>query len=250
MAKHRQFLEQLENLRHEANTIAQLVYAEMAINHAASTSKRLRSRLNHTALFWVSCVAALQQSAYIALGRVFDRNSRFNLEALLNSFEESLSEFGSKALAARKRDALSEDPWWLDELVKRAYVPNQKDVAVLRARVLKKREIFDRAIKRARNKHIAHREYVDASDVSDLYGSGTVKDLWMLSTFLLRLHEALWQLYHNGRRPVFRIGRYSIKSLFRTSDPATQPHERVVGEVKRLMHFIESAQPASALAAR
>ena len=81
------FLRQLENLKQESEVIATYVYAEMSIQHAASKSRKLLSRMNMTPTFWNACYAAFQSAAYIAIGRVFDLKSPYNLEALLTSME-------------------------------------------------------------------------------------------------------------------------------------------------------------------
>ena len=45
-AAHRKFETQLENFRNEASVVARYMYAEMAIQHAASKSEALLNRLN------------------------------------------------------------------------------------------------------------------------------------------------------------------------------------------------------------
>jgi len=44
MARHRDFLAQLENFRHEAYAAAQYLYSDMAVQHAAWKSKKLLNR--------------------------------------------------------------------------------------------------------------------------------------------------------------------------------------------------------------
>ena len=98
MTRHRRFEIQLENFRRESATAAQYIYAEMAIQHAASKSKKLLNRLNNTPTFWLSCNTALQSSAYISLGRIFDTKSNYNVDALLDAMEKNLELFHVKGL--------------------------------------------------------------------------------------------------------------------------------------------------------
>ena len=93
ISRHKDFLVQLENFRHEAYVTAQYLYADMAVQHAASKSKKLLSRLNMSPRFWLAHAAASQEAAYIALGRVFDTKSKYNVNALLDAFEANLSLF-------------------------------------------------------------------------------------------------------------------------------------------------------------
>jgi hypothetical protein len=247
MSRHRSFEVQLENFRREAATAAQYIYAEMAIQHAVSKSKKLLNRLNSTPTFWLSCSAALQSAAYISLGRVFDTTSKYNVAALLDAMEKNLDLFQREALASRKRDGKEIDPPWLPEYLDDAYYPTIKDVIRLRAIVEKYRAVYERAIKPARNKYLAHREKEDHAEVKALFAGGTVSELWRLTTFLYQLHEVLWQQLHNGRRPVFRSLRHSVKSIYDATNQRTSPHERMVADVKKLMHFVETATPNTAL---
>lgn len=243
MSRHKDFLIQLENLRHEAGNSARYIYAEMAIQHAASKSDKLLSRLNNTPTFWIACGAALQSAAYIALGRVFDTKSKYNVAALLDSLEDNLQLFQRPTLAERKRDGKANDPPWLAAYLDQAYYPSAADVVSLRRKVETFRAIYERAIKPVRHKYLAHREKQERAEVSALYAGGTVKDIWRLSTFLLQLHEVLWGMFHNGQKPQFRAMRYSVKRIYDSAAQSSQAHESIVREVKELMSFIESATP-------
>lgn len=241
MASKRSFLDQLENFRKEAYVAAQYLYSEMAVQHAASKSPRLLSNLNRTPRFWLTHGAACQEAAYLTLGRVFDTKSDFNIDALLNAFQVNLPSFSREALSERKRDGRTQDPEWLPKYLDAAYYPTIKDVARLRLKVTEYRAVYDRAIKPARHKYIAHREKVDHADVQELFAGGKVVDLWRLVTFLYALYECLWNLYHNGRKPVLRPRRYSLKAIFESKQHGNAPHEEVIAETKELMAFIEKA---------
>lgn len=247
MNRHRSFEIQLENFRRESATASQYIYAEMAIQHAASKSKKLLNRLNNTPIFWLSCSAALQSSAYISLGRIFDATSNHNIAALLDSMEKNLKLFQREGLASRKRNGSEIDPPWLSEYLESAYYPTIKDINRLRALVEKYRVIYERAIKPARNKYLAHREKEEHAEVKALFARGTVRELWRLTIFLHQLYGVLWEQLHNGRRPVFRSLRHSVKSIYDASSQRTSPHEHMVADVKKLMQFIETATPNPAM---
>ena len=74
-----------------------------------------------------------------------------------------------------------------------------------------------------------------------MFAKGKVKELWRLSTFLLRLQLALWELLHNGRKPVLRPIRYSARAMYDSSSERTGAHEYIVRDTKKLMKFIETA---------
>ena len=239
MGKHRDFTVQLDNFHHEVGAVARFVYADMAVQHAASRSERLLARLNRTPEFWLAHAAACQSAGYVALGRIFDKTSPFNIGKLLDSFEANFALFSRAALAERKREGKPDDPPWLTEYLDDAYYPTTKDVRYLRERVRKYRSIYDRAIKPARNKYLAHRERV-GSQGQNLFGRGTVRELWRLVTFLVSFDQALWQQLHNGRKPVIRVSRYSVKAIYDATSQSSSPHELITGQTKALMLLIEA----------
>jgi hypothetical protein len=213
----------------------------MAIQHAASKSKKLLNRLNRTPTFWITCNAALQSAAYIAIGRVFDRKSPYNVEALIVAMERDLSVFGRHALAERKRDGKAVDPPWLQDYLDKAYYPKRSDVARIRKHIAKYRALYERAFMPVRHQYLAHRQAHGSDKVQQLFAKGKVKELWRLSTFLLRLYSALWELLHNGRKPVLRPIRYSARVMYDSSNQRTGPHEYIVRDTKKLMTIIETA---------
>ena len=248
MPGHREFLSQLENFKHEADVAAQYLYSDMAVQHAASKSKKLLGRLNMTPTFWRTHMAGMQVAAYVALGRVFDTKSRYNIDSLLNAFESSLRDFSREALAARKREDRPTDPEWLPEYLEKSHYPTKRDVERLRKKVVEYREIYDRAVKPARHKYIAHREKTESAEVQALFAGGKVREHWRLVTFLYSMHEALWQQYANGRKPVLRPIRYSVKAIYDSGEEGRSgPHERIVSETRKLMEFIENVTADSSI---
>jgi hypothetical protein len=235
------FERQLSNLDLESTVIANYVYAEMAIQHGASRSKKLLNRLNRTPTFWITCNAALQSAAYIAIGRVFDLKSPYNLEALMVAMEKNLPLFGRQALAERKREGKSIDPPWLHDYLSEAYYPKRADVARIRKHISSYRALYDRAFMPVRHQYLAHRQAHGPDKAQQLFARGKVKELWRLSTFLLRVHSALWGLLHNGHRPILQPIRYSARVMYDSSSQRTGPHEYIVRDTKKLMKFIETA---------
>lgn len=232
------FRRQLDNFGNEARDVSKYIYADYALNHAASKSRVLLGRLNRTPTFWLATFSAWRIAAYVGLGRIFDRTSQFTLSKLVEVVQGNLSFFEREALAERKRDGRAEDPEWLTAYLDKAYYPNQRDVAWLRATEKRLRATYDRIIRPARNKHIAHREHIDPDKVTDLYSGGLVRELWQLSASLLELHRVLRELYHNGRRPRMRPVRYSPKAIFEGRELPTQDHERMVEEVRKLTELL------------
>ena len=238
MSGSRDFEAQLLTFRTESGLAAQYLYAEMAVQHAASRSSRLLKRLNQTPLFWNVHLGATQVAAYIALGRIFDTTSRYNVDALLNAFERNINLFARAALEARKLEGTLSRPKWLDEYLAKAHYPTERDVARLRGHVARHRAFYNRAIKPVRHKVLAHRERYEHAEVQALYRQGKIKEMWKTVTFLLSLHEALWQQFVNGRKPVLRPIRHSVKAIYDREQNRTGIHEMIVRDTRKLMALL------------
>jgi hypothetical protein len=238
MSDSRDFEAQLQTFRTESGLAAQYLYAEMAVQHAASRSSRLLNRLNQTPFFWNVHLGATQVAAYITLGRIFDTKSPYNVDALLNSFERNLDLFARAALEARKLEGTLSRPEWLDGYLTKSYYPTERDVARLRGHVTRHRAFYDRAIKPVRHKVLAHRERYEHAEVQALYRQGKVKEMWKTVTFLLSLHEALWQQFVNGRKPVLHPLRHSVKSIYDREQNRTGIHEMIVRDTRKLMECL------------
>jgi hypothetical protein len=235
----RDFEKQLANLELEATVIANYVYAEMALHHAASKSRKLLVTLNRTPTLWRTIYAALQSSAYVALGRVFDLKSPYNIEALIVSMESDMTVFSHQALGTRKN---FNSPVQLQRYLASSYVPTNDDIRRIRRAVQRRRLVYNRAIMPVRHQYLAHRQ-AEGATAQSLYAKGKVKEMWQLSCFLQHLYDQLWMLYHNGRKPKLRVtSRYSPKVMYDRPKNSSAPQERIVGDVRKLMTILLSAR--------
>src|SRR5436305_2177661 len=80
----REFEERLDALDRDSREAAVFAYTELAIHHRAGTDVELIDRLNLHPAFWNTVIAGLQDSAFVALGRMFDEDrSTHNIDSLL-----------------------------------------------------------------------------------------------------------------------------------------------------------------------
>jgi hypothetical protein len=241
----KQFRTQLDNFGNEVKIVTECVCVNLAIDHAASKSGRLLSRLNKTPTFWIATQAAFEVATYITLGRIFDNGGKYNINLLLNSAESGIALFQRDALAQRKREGRTSDPDWLDGYLNDAYYPTEQDFAHLRKKVEGFRSLYMKFIQPARNKHIAHRERLGDQKVSDLYGKGKNEELWGLTVFLQQLAEAFRELHLNGREPKFHDTQISLDEMLKPTIRGLESQVRIVRETKELMEFIEKATPCA-----
>src|SRR4029078_8590361 len=81
------------------------------------------------------------------------------------------------------------------------YEPTVDDFVRLRGAVTERRQIYDADFRDIRNKIYAHKGLSSRDEMNKLLAKAKIDDLRNLIGFLHALHEALWELLHNGRRP-------------------------------------------------
>lgn len=195
------FERELEIFRTEAEAGTQFFYADLAVHAVAADRKAVYELLNQTPLFWNTCLAALQTATFIALGHIFDQGSDHNLDKLLRIAQDNSEIFSKAALGRRRQGNESEKPEWLEEFLRNAYEPTPKDFRRIRAYIRKRRKIYETNYRDLRHKVYTHKAMSDAESAA-LFAKTNIRELQHVFAFLGSLHEALWQLFFNGRRPV------------------------------------------------
>jgi hypothetical protein len=189
MTSEQQFGHELDVFHTEAETAAQFFYAYLTIHAVARDDKEVRRLLNDKPLFWSTTLSALQTGTFIVLGRIFDQQSKYNIDHLLTIAQDNQHIF-SKA----------------------AHV-EASDFRRLRAHVRKHRRTYEAKYRDLRRKFFAHKEFSDGADIQALLAKTNVRELQQILKFLLSLYEALWQLFVNDHRPVLRPVRYSVRQI-------------------------------------
>jgi len=238
-----QFEHELEIFRTEVESGTQFFYAYLAINDVLSANKAALDAVNKSPLFWKTNVGALQAAFFIALGRVFDQKPNHNVDRLLRLAKNNISIFSKDALAERKRKVSSNADEWLAEYMKDVYVPTTADFRQLRKHVIKYRQIYERKYRDIRHKIYAHKELSKPEDIQRLYSLTNISELEKLCVFLNKLHQTLWELLLNGRKPILRPMRYSAKHIRKKPLPKgyiQTVQERIVIEVQ---NYFEMMRP-------
>lgn len=223
------FEKELDLFRTEHQAAIQFFYAWRTINSVASRDKTVVNFLDNAPLMWNTILGGLQTSTFIALGRVFDvdRNAH-SLTRLLSLAHENLNLFSKESVAARKcsQSAMSADQ--LEAYLETIYVPTSKDFRRLKQHVRKRRVTYETKYRPIRHKVFAHREMLNADQVSTLFALTNVAELEKLLAFLARIYDALWQLYFNGIKPSLRPIRFSVENILR--QPVRRGRRRTIQE--------------------
>ena len=231
------FEAQLELFRTESQSALQFFYAWDATHAIAAKDKRVVRFLNETPLFWNTALGAVQASTFVALGRVFDPDSRnHSVTRLLALAHANLDIFSKNELAARKRKLSANADEWLSEYLRSVYVPTNEDFRRLKRHVASRRKIYEQKYRPLRHSVFAHRGVSTRTEVGELFAKIDLRELRQVLVFLGRLYEALWELYFNGRKPVLRPSRYSVSRMLEQASPR-QKHgnlqEKLVNETSQ-----------------
>lgn len=247
MADHTtQFEQELAVLRTEAEAAAQFFYAYLTIHAVAADDQSVYKLLNRSALFWNTVLGALQTATFITLGRILDQSSPHNVDRVLKLAQNHPDLFSRRALGIRKQGNAQTPPEWLPEYLLDAYVPKAEDFRRLRSHVQKHRKTYNEKYSDLRSKVFAHKELTDPSAVSALFAKTNIRELQRLLIFFSSLHEALWQLFFNGRKPTLQPRRYSMQRMRDLPSPAVRGRdvqERITLEADQfLMAAVSAAQ--------
>jgi len=131
------FEHELEVFRREVGAAIQFLYAHVAVRSVMTQHQPVLDFLNQASLFWATSLGALQLSAFIALGRIFDHDSTHNVSRLLRIAQNHPDIFSKEALARRKERDSPGASKWLPDYLSKAYEPTPHDFRRLKAHVSK-----------------------------------------------------------------------------------------------------------------
>lgn len=234
------FLRELEIFRGNCEGSSQHLYAYLAIHSVAKRRRPVARALDRHALFWNTVAGALQTSAIIALGRVFDQDTPHNVDVLLRLAQRNPGMFSRVSLAGRKSGGSATPPPWVGAFIDQVEEPTVQDFRKLRADVKRIRRVYEHRFRPLRHGVFAHTLVHGPSEIAPIAAKANINELKRLISSLLSLHEALWQLFYNGRPPVLRRLRYSAKRQTNLGSN-DRPHERIVAEAEEVL--VAAARP-------
>jgi hypothetical protein len=198
----------------------------------------VRRQLNEYALFWNTALKAFQTALLIALGRVFDNNSKHNIAILVGTMAANRAVFSRKALRNRKQPTFAHDAVGLATYMSDVVAPHSGDFRRIAKQVRQRRVAYDRVYKTLRNKIFAHLELTERAQIDQLFSQTNIRELEKMTTFLTRLHDAYWEAFHNGRRLAVRPIRHAVGRILRRPRGARavkRVHEEIVEHTRHVL---------------
>lgn len=238
MTPSEKFEHELEVFRTESEAASQFFYAYLTVHAVAAERNGVYRALNEAPLFWNTSLGALQTATFIALGRVFDQKSPHNLDKVLRIAQDNRDVFSKAALGRRKQGKAPDPPSWLADYLTDVYEAKPEDFRQIRGHVKKWRKVYDDNYRDLRNKLFAHKEASGGLQTKALFAKTNIREMQRMLAFLGALHDALQQLFLNGRKPVLRPRRYSLRRMRAVPSPARgriTVQERIVHDAERAL---------------
>ena len=212
-----QFEQRLKALEYDSRACVQFAYTEYTLWHIAGYDFEVQRILNEHNDFWWTVVAGLQQSAYIALGRMFDNDNRtHNLRDLLKHADKWQGIFSREMLERRKVRA-GTDRAKAKSYAAKAYELRAGGLDALQAALAEKQAFYKKRVDPIRDQVFAHRQR--SVDRDKLFSDLMRRDMEKLFVFPLQLHRALFDLYYDGREPVLDPVPTTIGHVLRNLPP-------------------------------
>jgi len=219
------FKDELEVFRKEEQTAQQMFFAWLSVRTIAASNADVLRMLNKTPLFWINAQHSMLVTAFVALGRIFDQDSKHNVDRLMAVVSQDLSIFSIDALRARKEaDGIGVEDAARYVVGKHALTSN--DVRALRRQIDVRRRIYEERYRDIRHKVFAHKATDDVAEIDAMFAKTNIEEMKSVFGFLHALHDSLWEQFHNGRRPNVKPYKFTVPP-----DPSTRDNSLSPGEL-------------------
>jgi len=225
-----EFETELEIFRKEEESAQQFFFSYLSVRTLAAGSPDVLRMMNTNPLFWVTVHYSMLVAAFVALGRIFDQDSKHNIDRVIGIAANDLSIFSLDALRARK-EALDITAEEAAEYVVGKHALASDDLKLLRKQIDVRRRIYEDRYRDIRHKVFAHKATADMTEINGMFAKTNIEEMKALFGFLHALHEALWELFNNGRKPDLKPYEFVLSpDPVPRHKPLGAPGERVFRE--------------------
>ena len=229
------FIEELDNFRMEEEAAQQYFFGYLSLQMIPGSNPEVLAKLNDTPAFWITTRYALLQSAFVALGRIFDQDAKsiHNIDKLLRAVSDEVALFTPIALASR-RVATGMSHTAASSYAAGKYTLTFDDIRAMRKAVDKWRKVYADRYRDVRHLVFAHRG-IPRSQIDAIMGKTSVDEMKEILGFLHALFLSLDELHKNGRPPDLTPRKFVLPPSPASGGPATAG-ERVYRESMDLQY--------------
>lgn len=224
-----EFETELEIFRKEEESAQQFFFSYLSVRSSAAGDPDILRKLNENALFWITAHHSMLVATFVTLGRIFDQDSKHNIDRLMGVVARDLSIFSLRALQTRK-EASQITAAEAAQYVVGKHALSADDVKRLRKQINVRRRIYEDRYRDIRHKVFAHKATADIAEVSSMFAKTNIEEMKSLFGFLHSVHEGLWEAFHNGRRPDVKPFQFTLPSEPPPRYKSLAPGERTFRE--------------------
>jgi hypothetical protein len=223
-----EFETELEIFRREEESAQQFFFAYLSVRTLSASNPDVLRMMNVNSLFWVTTHYSMLVAAFVALGRIFDQDSKHNIDRVIGIAAKDLSIFSLDALRARK--ALNIGAEEADEYVMGKHALTTADLKLLRKQIDIRRRIYEDRYRDIRHKVFAHKATADITEINRMFAKTNIEEMKTLFGFLHSLHETLWELFNNGRKLDVKPHKFVLSTNPVPRYKSVAPGERIYSE--------------------
>lgn len=244
MKEERELAERIEALGRDSRSCAVFVYTELAFHRIIGGDPSALDRIQPHAGFWNAVLAGLQCSAFVALGRIYDKGKGTRSAHHLLKYAETNRGVFSHAMLRQRKRGHGLDETAADEFVKDAFEPRHGAFDDLRKEFERHQAYYVERIEPIRHTVFAHAGAQSLEDRNKLFTGLMVRDLERTVVFPLQLYRALWGLFQNGNRPLLPDALTLTSEVIAAGAPphtSTWEHQHAAQQVKDLHAWLLTA---------
>jgi|GEM_PF-3484899 len=166
-------------------------------------------KLNENANFWQVYEASLRTNMFVGIRRLYEgKEDTFNFQNFIKACLANLPLFSLENLKERKVKGSSNSREWIDGYITGAYQATGEDFKELARVVRKNSKRMKGAYTEAATKIYVHAIHMDHASMAKISESLDFDEIEAALLSIWHCYEQAWQMYENGRQPVFEVGKY------------------------------------------
>jgi hypothetical protein len=196
------FLEELDVFGRDQDGAQRYFFGYLSMHRIPAKNPEVLRRMNDDSTFWITTRNALLASTFVALGRIFDQDSKsvHNVDKLLGSAINEIGSLSRAGLAQRRVANGSMTVAEAEEYASDRHDLTVQDIRAMRKAVDKWRKVYFARYRDIRHKIFAHRG-ANSLEAEALMAKTNVDEMKEMLGFLHALHQSLQQLHANGLVP-------------------------------------------------
>jgi hypothetical protein len=204
--------ELLNTLRNETETTIRVLFALQAFNELLRDKTNV-NKVNENVYFWLIFESSLNTKLLIGIRRLFENKSgTFNFQKFIDLCKKDIFKFSKASFEKRRiEEAGAARPEWLDDYLKTVYTPTKEDFNELSKLVRNCSKKMKGVYSDAASTIFAHAVHTDTTVIQNMLSKIRFDEMEVALNALWHVYEQVWQMYHNGRKPLFEISAYPHK---------------------------------------